>query len=155
MGCPLSFGTAIWTELPIRPEPYREPQPKGSGLSLSQPRTTDPFCADPLPHPGCDALLLLADSVRVDRRRGKLGMAEPLLHHVEGNAPANGLHAEAVPQALGTGVGAIRDARRGDDLLHAPERCHAAPWPKQHLRLPTPLSLTEAVHHIKRVQQIG
>ena len=34
-------------------------------------------------------------------------MPQPLLHHVEGDAPADGLHAEAVPQALGAGVGSV------------------------------------------------
>src|SRR3954454_25068880 len=51
----------------------------------------EPFRADPSPHSGCDALLLLAYGVRVDCRRGELGMPEPLLHHVEGDAPADSL----------------------------------------------------------------
>src|SRR4051812_47592747 len=118
-------------------------------------RKTDPFCADPLPHPGCDALLLLADGVRVDRGCGELGMPEPLLHHVEGDAPADSLDAETVPQALGAGVGTVRDTRRCYDLLHAPVGCHAAPWPKQRLRLSTPLRLPDAVNQVEGVQQLG
>src|SRR3954451_13703502 len=82
------------------------------------------------PHAGGDALLLLADGVGVDRRGGELGVAEPLLHHVEGDALADGLHAEAVPQALGAGVRAGRDAGGGDDLLNAAEAGHAAPGPE-------------------------
>src|SRR4051812_47941541 len=35
------------------------------------------------PHAGCDALLLLPDGVSVNRRRGELGMPQPLLNHVE------------------------------------------------------------------------
>ncbi len=53
------------------------------------------------PHPRGDALLLLAHGVGVDRRGGELGMPQPFLQHVERDAPANRLHAEAVPQALG------------------------------------------------------
>src|SRR3954466_10421404 len=79
------------------------------------PRKNDPFRADPSPHSGGDALLLLAHGVRVDRGRGELGMPEPLLHHVEGDAPADGLDAEAVAQALRAGVGTGRDTCRRDD----------------------------------------
>src|SRR3954452_24989779 len=86
--------------------------------------TDVPFQASPSPHPGCDALLLLADGVRVNRGCGELGMPEPLLHHVEGNAPADGLDAEAVAQALRAGVGTIRYACRCHDFLHAPVGCH-------------------------------
>src|SRR3954454_13592948 len=88
----------------------------------------DPFCADPLPHPGCDALLLLlADGVRVDRGRGELGMPQPPLHHVEGDAPTDSLDAEAVMQALGAGVGSVR-ARANKYCLSwdEPIRGHAA-----------------------------
>jgi len=88
------------------------------------------------------------------------GMPSPLapyhlLHHVEGNAPADSLHPEAVAKALGAGVGAIRDARCGDDLLHPPVGRHATPRPQQCLRLPAPLRLPDAVNQIEGVQQLG
>jgi hypothetical protein len=37
---------------------------------------------------GGDALLLLADGVRVDGRRRELGVSQPLLHHVQRDANA-------------------------------------------------------------------
>src|SRR5215203_2620104 len=53
------------------------------------------------PHPRGDALFLLHDSIRVNRRRRELGMAQPFLHHVEGDATAHRRHAEAVSQRVG------------------------------------------------------
>src|SRR4051812_35063349 len=107
------------------------------------------------PHACRNALLLLAHGVRVDRCRGKLGVAQPLLHHVERDTPADGLHPEAMPQALGAGVGAAGDACRCNDLLHPPEGCHAAPGPEQRFGLAAPLRLTDAVYEVERVQQLG
>src|SRR4051812_34024315 len=92
-----------------------------------------------LPHACGDALLLLAHGIRVDRRGGELSVPQPFLHHVKGDAPADGLDAEAVPQALRTGMGPVWDVRRCYDLLHPPEGCHATPRPKQRLRLTAPL----------------
>ncbi len=43
---------------------------------------------------------------------------------IQRDAPGHGLHAEAVPQALGADMGAILDAGRGDDLLNPPEAGH-------------------------------
>src|SRR4051812_29298641 len=106
----------------------------------------DPFCAAPLPHAGCDALLLLAYGVRVNRGGGELGVSQPLLQHVEGNTPADGLDAEAVPQAFGAGVGTIGDARRRDDRLYAPVGRHPAPRPQQRFCLAASLRLPEAVN---------
>ena len=45
-------------------------------------------------------------------------MAQPLLHPAEDDILADGLHAEAVPQALGAGVRAGWDAGGGNDLLY-------------------------------------
>jgi hypothetical protein len=75
-------------------------QKKGHDARAAQ--KGEPFCQglSRSPHPGCDALFLLIHSVRVDRSRGELSVAQPFLHHVEGNAPADRLHTEAVPQAL-------------------------------------------------------
>src|SRR3954470_18851231 len=57
------------------------------------------------PHPRSDALLLLADGIRVDRCRGELGMAEPLLHHIEGDAPADSLTPKPWRMPLGQAWG--------------------------------------------------
>jgi hypothetical protein len=47
------------------------------------------------------------------------GVAEPALHQIEGEALADGRDAEGVPQALGAGVGGIREAGRLHHLVHA------------------------------------
>src|ERR1700722_17129182 len=62
---------------------------------------------------------------RWHRSPGQLGVAQPLLHHVERYALADRLHPEAVAQALRTGMRPVRDARRGDHLRHPPPRRHA------------------------------
>jgi hypothetical protein len=41
-------------------------------------------------------------------------VSQPLLQHVQGNASADCLHAETVPQAFGAGVRAVSDTGRLD-----------------------------------------
>src|ERR671917_1368830 len=110
------------------PDPAeKDPSPSGHVLLAGCLRMQDDAAGPPpshrrSPHARGDALLLLADRVGVDRSRGELGVAEPLLHHVQRDAPGDGLHAEAVPQALGAGVRTVGDIRSGDDLLDPPVR---------------------------------
>src|SRR3712207_2557098 len=98
------------------PDPAeKDPSSSGHVLLAGSRRMRDDAAGRPpshrrSPHARGDALLLLADSVRVDRRGGELGVAEPLLDHVQRNAAAGGLHAKTVPQALGAGVRAVGDA---------------------------------------------
>ena len=80
---------------------------------------------------------------------------QPLLHHVQRNAFINGVNAEAVPQALGAGVGAVRNASCGDDLLDPAKARRAAPGPEQRPGLDAPLYLAQTVHQVEGVEQLG
>lgn len=70
-------------------------------------------------------------------------MPQPLLHHIQCDTSADGLHAEAMPQALGAGMRASRNACHCNDLLHPPEGGHAAPRPKQRLGVAAALRLPD------------
>jgi hypothetical protein len=63
------------------------------------------------PHPGRDALLLLAHGIGIDRRGGELGMPQPSLDEIERKAGGHGRHPEAVPQAFGAGVRTVQPGR--------------------------------------------
>jgi hypothetical protein len=56
---------------------------------------------DTSPHSCGDALFLFADGIGIDCRRCELGMPQPLLDKVEGNAGGDGRHTEAVSQPFG------------------------------------------------------
>ena len=52
------------------------------------------------PHTRSDLAFFLADGVGIDGGRGYGGMAQPFLHHIEGNVVGDGCHAVAVPQSF-------------------------------------------------------
>ena len=66
-----------------------------------------------IPHSCGDRLLLCTHGIGIDGFGAELGMAEPLLHHVERNASVNGRDAEAVAQPpLGVACAPCRPASR-------------------------------------------
>lgn len=108
------------------------------------------------PHFPCDILLLGADGIGVDGGGGKLGVAEPFLHHVEGDAAGDGGDTEGMAQALG-GRGRAGQAGGGHDRMHRPPTGHAGPGPQPGGRsTATPaLGLADAMHQVQGLEQGG
>lgn len=80
-------------------------------------------------HPRCNRLFLGTDGIGIDGRGEELGVAQPFLHHVEWYAGIEGLHAEAMAQALRRGLRTLQAGICHDDL-HMPPRSRALPRPE-------------------------
>ena len=106
------------------------------------------------PHFPCDILLLGADGIGIDGGGGELGVAEPFLHHVEGDAAGDGGDAEGMAQALGGG-GRAGQAGGDHDRVHGPPAGHARPGPQPDTCATPPpaLRLTDAMHQIQGLEE--
>ena len=107
------------------------------------------------PHPGGDVLLFLAHGIGINRRGAELGMAHPLLEHVQWNAVHRGVDAEPVAQTLWASVRRVRYPGLGhnrlDDLpdpdpAERPDQCTGL--------LAGRLGLPDAVRGVQRVQEV-
>ena len=70
-----------------------------------------------LPHPRRDVPFLLAHGFGINRRGGKLGVSQPVLHEVKRNAGLHRHHPEPMPQPLRAGMIALYPR-----LVHQPHR---------------------------------
>ena len=124
----------------------------GNNLDFShavQPLLTT-FSKASRPQPRGNNAFFLAHRVGIDGRGGKLRMAEPALHEVEGNAPFDTGHTEAVPQALGAGLRAC-DSRRLHHFDDPRVGRSQAPPPQARPRL----AVADAMHQVKRIEEGG